>query len=176
MTTTDYLINAAFLLVIARQARERQLDLRSIIVPVALMAFIGETYIHTIPTAGNDLVLITLLAAAGLALGIISGLTTHVRAGENGYALARIGWIAGLLLAGGIAARMGFAFAVSHGAGHAVASFSATNQITAAAWPVALVSMAIFEVITRMVIVQVRGRQVMAAQGAGRAQVIGAAA
>jgi DNA-binding CsgD family transcriptional regulator len=71
MTTTDYLINALFLLVIVRQARERQLDLRSVVVPLALVAFVGQTYIHSIPSAGNDLLLVGLLAGAGLTLGVI---------------------------------------------------------------------------------------------------------
>lgn len=175
MTTTDYLINGLFLLVIVRQARERELDLRSMLVPFGLLAFVAHLYIHTIPTAGNDLVFVTLLAAVGLTLGLISGFATHIRAGDHGVAVARVGWVAGLLLAFGITARMAFAFAVAHGAQHTVASFSLANHITAAAWPVALVAMAICEVTARIVVVQVRGHQVMAA-GASRPQAVGAAA
>jgi hypothetical protein len=59
-----------------------------------------------------------------------------------------------------------FAFAVSHGARHAVASFSIAHQIGAAAWPVALVLMALLEVSTRIAIVQFRGRQAMHASSA----------
>jgi hypothetical protein len=54
---------------------------------------------------------------------------------------------------------MVFAFALSHGARHAIASFSYTHQIGAAAWPVALVLMALLEVGTRIAIVQLRGRR-----------------
>ena len=54
---------------------------------------------------------------------------------------------------------MVFVFAVHHGARHAVASFSMAHQIGAAAWPVALVLMALLEVSTRIAIVQLRGRQ-----------------
>jgi len=53
---------------------------------------------------------------------------------------------------------MVFAFALSHGVHHAVASFSIAHQIGAAAWPVALVMMALLEVSTRIAIVQLRGR------------------
>ncbi len=116
---------------------------------------------HSIPTAGNDLVLIGALGAVGLGLGIASGFATHVRAGENGFAVARVGWIAGALLIAGIGSRMVFAFALSHGAYHAVATFSITHQIGASAWPVALVMMALLEVSTRVVIVQLRGRHAM---------------
>ena len=65
MTTTDYLINAMFVLIVVRQARERELDLRSIVVPALLLAFVGHTYIHSIPSAGNDLVLVGLLSVVG---------------------------------------------------------------------------------------------------------------
>jgi hypothetical protein len=47
-----------------------------------------------------------------------------VRAGDNGHAVARVGWIAGALLIAGIGSRMVFAYAVSHGARHAITSFS----------------------------------------------------
>jgi hypothetical protein len=162
MTTTDYLINAAFLLIVVRQSRARELDRRSIVVPLVLIFFVGQMYLHSIPTAGNDLVLIGALATVGLGLGVASGFATHVRAGDNGLPVARVGWVAALLLVAGIGSRMVFAFVVSHGAHQAIASFSIANHITAAAWPTALVLMAILEVTTRIAIVQVRGRQAQA--------------
>jgi len=140
-----------------------------------LVAFVGHTYIHSIPTSRNDLTLIGLLAAVGLTLGVTSGFATHVRAGENGNAVARVGWVAGLLLVFGITARMAFAFAVTHGAHHAVASFSIAHQITTAAWPVALVSMAVCEVTARIGTVQLRGRRVMTEQASGATVIAGAA-
>ena len=167
MTTTDYLINAMFVLIVVRQARERELDFRSVVVPLGLVAFVANIYIHSIPTAGNDLVLIGLLAAVGLALGVISGFAIHVRAGSNGLAVARVGWLAGVLLVLGITARMVFAFTVTHGAHHAVASFSIAHQISGAAWPVALVSMAVCEVVARIATVQLRGRRLMTQQTTG---------
>jgi hypothetical protein len=160
MTITDYLINAMFVLIVVRQARERELDLRSVVVPLLVVAFVAYLYIHSIPTAGNDLVLIGLLTTVGLGLGLLSGLATHVRAGEQGIAVARVGWLAGLLLVFGITARLVFEFAVTHGGHHAVVSFSIAHHITAAAWPVALVAMALAEVTTRIAIVQVRGHHV----------------
>ena len=158
MRTTDYLINAVFVLIVFRQARERELDRRSVIIPLAIVAYVAHLYVRSIPTAGNDLVLIAALGTVGLALGVASGFATHVRAGVDGLAVARVGWIAGVLLIAGIGSRMVFAFAVSHGARPAVASFSYAHQISAAAWPVALVLMALLEVSTRIAIVQLRGR------------------
>ena len=163
MTTNEYLLNAAFVLLVLRQARERELDRRSVIVPLVLMFFVGSQYLHTLPTAGNDLVLIVLLAAVGLTFGVLGGFATCVRTGGNGVALARVGWIAGGLLVLGIGARMAFAFAVGHGFEPAVRSFSIAHQIGAAAWPVALVLMALIEVGARIAIVQIRGRRLVAA-------------
>ena len=90
MSTTDYLINAVFLLIVFRQARERELDRRSVIIPLAIVAYVAHLYVRSIPTAGNDLVLITALGTVGLTLGVASGFATHVGAGENGLA-ARLG-------------------------------------------------------------------------------------
>ena len=162
MTTSEYLLNAAFVLLVLRQARERQLDRRSVIVPLVLMFLVGAQYLHTVPTAGNDLLLIAGLAALGLTLGLLGGLATQVRAG-NGVALARVGWIAGGLLVAGIGSRMAFAFAVDHGLEPAVRSFSIAHQIGASAWPVALVLMALVEVGSRIAVVQARGRRLLAA-------------
>jgi hypothetical protein len=161
MRATDYLINAVFVLIVFRQARERELDRRSVIIPLAIVAYVAHLYVRSIPTAGNDLVLIGALGTLGLALGVASGFATHVRAGENGVAVARVGWIAGTLLIVGIGSRMVFAFALSHGARQEIASFSFAHQIGAAAWPVALVLMALLEVSTRIAIVHLRGHQAM---------------
>jgi hypothetical protein len=162
MTTSEYLLNAAFVLLVLRQARERELDRRSVIVPLVLMFVVGTQYLHTLPTAGNDLALIVGLAAAGLTLGVLGGFATQVRAG-NGVALARVGWIAGGLLVAGIGSRMAFAFAVDHGLEPTVRSFSIAHQIGAGAWPVALVLMALIEVGARIAVVQARGRRLLAA-------------
>jgi len=162
MTTSEYLLNAAFVLLVLRQARERELDRRSVIVPLLLMFFVGAQYLHTLPTAGNDLLLIVGLGLIGLTLGLTGGFATQVRAGEHGVALAKVGWIAGGLLVLGIGARMAFAFAVGHGFEPVVRSFGIAHQIGAAAWPVALVLMALIEVGSRIAVVQIRGRRLVA--------------
>ena len=66
----------------------------------------------------------------------------------------------------GFGARMAFVFAVENGAAHAVGSFSAANQVGAAAWPVALVAMALLEVVMRVAVVQLRARRLQAAAAA----------
>jgi hypothetical protein len=157
MTTSDYIINALFIFVVLRQARERKLDLRSLLGPLVAVAFVATQYVHSIPTSGNDLLFAGLLALVGLTLGVLSGFATSVRSDGDSNAYARVGWVAGLLLIAGIGSRLIFVFAVSHGAGPAVRGFSITHQISATAWPLALVAMAILEVTTRLAIVHVRG-------------------
>jgi hypothetical protein len=162
MSTMDYLINAGFVAMVVMQARERRLDRRALVIPLVLVFFVAQQYLHAIPTTGSDVILIGLLASAGLALGLLSGFATRVRPGSDGVALARVGWIAGSLLVAGICSRMVFAFVVTHGGEGAIRGFSITHQISAGAWPVALVLMAICEVTVRVVTVQLRGRQVQA--------------
>ena len=162
MTTTDYLINAGFIVMVLMQARERRLDRRALVLPLVLVFFVAQQYLHTIPVSGDDLVLVGALATIGVGLGLLSGFATQVRAGTDGFALARVGWIAGLLLVAGITSRLVFAFMVTHGGHDAIATFSIANHIDAAAWPVALVLMAISEVTVRIVTVHVRGRLALA--------------
>jgi hypothetical protein len=57
---------------------------------------------------------------------------------------------------------MVFVLALHHGAGPAIRSFSIAHNIGAAAWPVALVAMALCEVTARLVVVQLRGRRLSA--------------
>lgn len=159
MTLTDYLINAIFLVVVLRQARERRLDTRSIIAPLALVVFVATHYVHTLPTGRSDLVLAGCLTLLGLALGVICGYATHVRADADGTRYARVGPLAAVLLLAGISSRLVFVLALEHGAGPAIRDFSIVHHISASAWPLALVSMALCEVTARLVIVQVRGRQ-----------------
>jgi hypothetical protein len=162
MTSTDCLINAIFVLVVLRQARERRLDVRSFVAPMALVVFVATHYVHTIPTGGEDLDLVAALTAVGVTLGLLCGFTTQVRADTDGTRFARVGLIAGGFLVAGISARMVFVFALQHGAEPDIRTFSIGHHIDAAAWPLALVSMALCEVTVRLVVVQLRGRRLPA--------------
>jgi hypothetical protein len=159
MTLTDYLINGLFVLVVLRQTRERRLDARSVIAPLALVVFVATHYIRSIPTGGGDVALLACLTGIGLTFGVLCGFTTHVRVDHDGVQLAKVGWVAGVLLVAGISCRMIFVFALHHGAGPAIRGFSVAHHVGAAAWPVALVSMALCEVTARIVIVHVRGHR-----------------
>jgi hypothetical protein len=164
MTTTDYLINAALVLLVVRQVRERRVDLRSLILPAVLVYTIAGQYLHSIPTAGNDLVLVVGLASVGLILGSTSALFHSMRLGSDGAALARAGWIAAGLWVAGIGARIAFVLASENGAGKAIAHFSSTHSITSTnAWVTALVLMAVCEVAARLAVLQLRAHRLTSA-------------
>lgn len=132
MTTTDYITIAVFVLLVLRQARERRLDLRSFLIPAAIVFWAATNYVHSFPTGGNDLALVGLLAAVGLGLGIASGFATQLRI-DRGATFVRVGRLAGILLVAGIGSRMVFEFAVSRGAEPAIRTFSVGHHIGAAA-------------------------------------------
>jgi hypothetical protein len=73
--------------------------------------------------------------------------------GADGVPLSRAGRIAAILRVAGIGARMGFAYATSHGAGPAIGRFSVAYSITSVdAWVAALFLMALSEVATRLAV------------------------
>ena len=60
-------------------------------------------------------------------------------------------------------ARLAFAIAAGNGAGPAIARFSVAHHITgSAAWVAALVMMALADVLTRLVVIYLRGRRLTA--------------
>lgn len=157
MTTTDYLINIALILVVFMQIRERRLGLRAVLLPVVIVAFAAQHYLHTIPTTGNDMVLIAALVLIGAVIGVLAGLAMHLRIDGHGATLARAGWLAASLWVLGIGARLAFVLASEHGAGHAITQFSINNRISgSAAWTAALVLMAFAEVLARLAAIQIR--------------------
>jgi len=101
--------------------------------------------------------------SAGAAMGAIGGLATRLRLGADGRPLGRAGILAAGMWIAGVGARMVFYFAATHGAGPAIAAFSIAHHITgSAAWTAALVMMALADVLTRLVVVYLRGRRLTA--------------
>jgi hypothetical protein len=167
MNATDYLINAVLVLLVLRQVRETRLTWQILLLPVLIVIGAACYYLRSVPTAGNDVVLDLTLAAVGATLGGLCGLATRLRRGADGVPLSRAGWVAAILWVAGIGARMGFAYATSHGAGPAIGRFSVTHSITSAdAWAAALILMALAAVITRLAVLWIRSRRLPAATAA----------
>ncbi|MFE9372687.1 hypothetical protein ACFYM2_23360 [Streptomyces sp. NPDC006711] len=162
MTTTDWLTDIALVLVVFRQLREGRLDLKTFLIPLGIVAFVAHSYLHSIPTAGNDLVLIGALVAAGAALGVAGGVYTRIRVSGE-HLLIKAGAVSAALWVLGMGARMGFQVWVDHGGASHVAQFSIAHQITTdQAWVAAFVLMALTEVVTRLATIFIRGRLVAA--------------
>ncbi|GGN06867.1 hypothetical protein [Streptomyces fuscichromogenes] len=167
MTTTEWITDIALILVVFRQLREGRLDLRTFLIPLGIVAFVAHTYLDSVPTAGNDLILVAALMAAGAVLGIAGGVYTRVRtAGE--HILIKAGAVSAILWVLGMGARMGFQLWTEHGGGaDDVARFSVAHHITSdQAWVAAFVLMALTEVVTRLGTIFVRSRMLTAGQSA----------
>ena len=100
-------------------------------------------------------------------MGGLGGLATRLRLGADGRPLGRAGVVAASMWVGGVGARLAFAVAASNGAGPAIARFSVAHHVTgSAAWVAALVMMALADVLTRLVVIYLRGRRLAAAPAA----------
>jgi hypothetical protein len=160
MTTTEWITDIALVLVVFRQLREGRLDLRSFLVPLGIVAFVAHQYLNSVPTGGNDLVLVGTLTAAGAVLGIAGGVYTRVRVSGE-HLLVKAGAVSAALWVLGMGARMGFQLWTEHGGGDDVARFSLHHHITGEqAWAAAFVLMALTEVVTRLATIALRGRMV----------------
>jgi hypothetical protein len=163
MNATDYAINAILVLLVIRQILETRLTWQILLLPVLIVIGAAAYYLRSVPTAGNDLLLDATLAVAGATLGGLCALFTHLRRGADGTPLSRAGWAAAILWVVGIGARMGFAWATTHGAGPAIERFSIGHSITTVdAWVAALFLMALAEVVTRLAVLWIRSRRLPA--------------
>jgi hypothetical protein len=157
MSITDYIIDILLILVIFRQVRPRQLTLRTVVLPLVLVAIAGAIYLRPISLRGDDLVLIVLLAIAGSALGLVSGLADKVWRDERGRLIYRVGVVSVTAWVLGMGFRFGFAYYAYHSGAGAVARFSVSHQVTGAGiWTTALVVMAFGQVLARLAVLQVR--------------------
>ncbi len=161
MTTTDYLIDSALILLVLLQIKERPLAVRQLLRPLVIVAIAVGSYLQGIPTARNDLELAAITILIGATIGVASGQTVIMRRGAGGEALARSGWISGFFWVLGMGSRMAFLVWISHGGSATIASFSAQHAITSTeAWTVALLGMAVAEVLGRTAVLATRSRRI----------------
>jgi hypothetical protein len=150
MTFSDYLIDISLIGIVLLQIRGRRLTPRELLLPVGIVAYVAYTYLRSIPTSGNDLVLVIGCAAVGALLGGLAGRFTSVTAGANGVPFAKAGFVAAGLWILGTGGRLAFQVYASHGGGRAIEHFSEAHSITStAAWTSALILMALSEALVR---------------------------
>jgi hypothetical protein len=160
MSITDYLIDSALVLLVLLQIKERTLTTQTIVRPLIIVGIAAANYLHGIPTAGNDLVLVAVLALTGATIGVASGLVMFMRRGDRGEVLARAGWASAFFWVLGMGSRFAFLVWITHGGSPTIAHFSAQNSITSgAAWTAALLGMAVFEVLGRSLTMALRRQQ-----------------
>ncbi len=158
MTTTDWIIDVALILIVVRQLRAERLRAFVVLLPLGICAFVASHYLKTVPTAGNDLLLVGGFLVLGAALGLAGGMLTRVTTrGGDVYLQARFG--AASLWVTSMTARLLFIIWISSDSGaESLARFSGHHDITSSdAWQDALVLMALAEVVVRMGTIVVRG-------------------
>jgi hypothetical protein len=147
MAITDYIFDSVLVLLVLLQIKERPLTTSTLVRPLIIIGAAVAIYLNGIPTAGNDLVLVTVLALLGLVIGTASGRTVMVRRDANGEVLARSGWASAFFWVLGMGSRFAFLVWTSHGGAATIGQFSAQHSITSGeAWTAALLAMAVFEV------------------------------
>lgn len=164
MSLSDYLFDSVLVLLVFRQVRETRFTRRMAVLPLVIIALVVKNYLHTVPTAGNDLVLIAGLTLLGLAFGTFSALTTRVRTDGERYALVKAGWVAAGVWVLSMGARFGFAVWASHGGGPSLYRFSVAHHLSADVWTAAIVLMALGEVLARTGLMVVRTQRALAEQ------------
>ena len=161
MTTTDYLISAALILLVIPQIRGTRQTLRNALLPVVAVAAAAAYYLKSFPTQGHDVRLYVVGGLAGAVLGLACGAATWLRSGADGVAVAKAGAVAATLWIGGMASRAGFEYWASHSGAHSITQFSRDNLITSsAAWTAALLLMAFAQVLCRLAVVRIKAGQV----------------
>ena len=162
MTFTDYILDSALVLLVLLQIKERKLTTKALVRPMVIVAIAVVNYLHGIPTAGNDLVLLVVLALVGLLIGVGSGQAVMMRRDPDGEVLARAGWISAFFWVLGMGSRFAFLIWVNNGGATTIGHFSASHSITSGeAWTVALLAMAVFEVCGRSLIMALRRQQLI---------------
>jgi hypothetical protein len=159
MNPTDYILDSALVLIVILQLKERRMSLRHLIRPLVILGIAVASYLHGIPTQGNDLALAGAFAVIGGTIGLLSGITVLMRRTDAGEVTFRSGPASAFFWVLGMGSRFAFIYWISHSGATSIAHFSTQHSISGAeAWTVALLAMAVFEVLTRTAIIAWRWR------------------
>jgi hypothetical protein len=161
MSPTDYILDSALVLLVIIQMKERVLTNVALLRPVVILAAAVASYFQSFPTAGNDIPLILAISGIGAALGILSGITVIMRRNPEGLVTARAGIASAAFWVLGMGSRFAFAVWAASASGTAhLATFSGAHHITSSqAFTVALLGMAVGEVLCRSLIMVTRRSQ-----------------
>jgi hypothetical protein len=164
MTFSDYLFDSVLVLLVLRQIREARFDRKSVILPLVIIGWVANSYLHTVPTSGNNLLVVAALTLVGIGCGTLSALTTRVRTDGGRYALVKAGWIGAGVWVFSMGSRFAFAVWATHGGGEQLYRFGLRHDLDIQVWTAALILMALGEVLARTGILVVRTRKALAAR------------
>ncbi|MGC9670296.1 hypothetical protein ACNTMW_27600 [Planosporangium sp. 12N6] len=152
MSTTQYLLNAGLLaFVLWSNLGIRTVTRSRFTLPLLLVAIAGVAFLRDVPTAGNDVGLDLVGAAAGTVLGLIAAALVRIDRDTTGRLVMRAGAAYAALWGAVVGGRMLFAYGAEHWFPAAIGRFSMTHQITGAdAWTTAFVLMALCMVLARV--------------------------
>jgi ABC-type xylose transport system permease subunit len=158
MTFSIWAFDLLFIALVVLQIRERPLTRVQILLPVVLVMWASITFVHTIPTETNSLIVLGLAVLVGAALGAVIGIWTGVR-----MVSARVVTRAGVLAAGlwilVMGLRLGFQLWATGAGQEALGRFDYENGVSNEVWPAALVLMAGATVVLRIVVLVARTRR-----------------
>jgi hypothetical protein len=163
MTLADYILDSALVLLVLVQMKGQVLTNRSLLRGPIILAIAVASYFSTLPTQGNDLILILAVSAIGAVLGVLSGVTVFMATNPEGAVTARAGIASAVFWVLGMGGRFGFAVWASSAAGaRSLGSFALSAHLSgsAAVWTDALLGMAVCEVLGRTVVLLARRAQV----------------
>ena len=153
MTTSQYVLNIAILVwILWANLGTHVLTPRRVLLPLAIAAVVGFSYLHGVPTAGNDLRLEVIGLLAGIGFGVLAALLVRVRRTADGVLTTAGAPFAALWIVV-IGGRMLFAYGSDHWFGDAIVRFSIRHDITSGdAWTAAFVLMALAMIAARVLV------------------------
>ncbi|GAA2474956.1 hypothetical protein [Winogradskya humida] len=150
---TNYVISLSILaLMLFTGLGTHELTRSRIIRPLIIVAVVAAIYLKSFPTEGNDVPLVVIGGAAGVLLGVFSGLLVKVhRDPATGRIMTTAGFGFAALWIAVTAARLAFIYGADHWFTAGLVTFSRTHLITGAdAWTAAFIVMSLAMVGARL--------------------------
>ncbi|MFF5083431.1 hypothetical protein ACFY36_40825 [Actinoplanes sp. NPDC000266] len=160
---TNYLISLGILaLMLTTALGTHEFTGKRLIRPVVIVLAVAAFYLHSFPTEGNDVPLVLVGLAAGVVLGIVSGLFVRVhRDTSTGRILTTAGFGFAAIWIAVTAGRMLFIYGADHWFTQGLVNFSRTHLITGAdAWTAAFVVLSLAMVLSRLVVMMISAARV----------------
>jgi hypothetical protein len=166
MSPIDYITDSALVLLVILQLKERVLTNQALLRPILILGVAVFSYFKTFPMAGNDLPLILAISGIGAILGVLSGVSVMMHTNPEGRVTAKAGAASAIFWVLGMGSRFAFAvWAASASGAASLATFSGQHHITSAeAFTVALLGMAVCEVLGRTLVLVARRSQLQSSR------------